>query len=378
MTVAPARPFPAAAAYERRVADLRSALRAAEERGTRDGRVDAETVSLLRDAGFFSLAIPETFGGPGLSLAAYVRLVAAIAAEAPSTALLVVMPSGTTAICRLPAHLVPEAEREGFRARMDRVAREALAGRLYAVANTEPGTGGDLANTRTTALPHASGRIVLNGVKSFASFGAKADVLMCAARGEDGGVDAWLVAADAPGVLWDDGWDALGMRATESVSLRLADAPAEGLLGYRGMLLSHNARHWSTLGFAAVFAGLARAAVEEARPAAGTSALADVRLAEAATRAAAAAAFVEAVAAEGEEWPLPAGYRTRATMAKTFAAETAVAAAETALVLLGGRVYAKRGRAASLLADALAGPLLRPPLPLAYADVAKSLAPASR
>ncbi|MBL8115555.1 MAG: acyl-CoA/acyl-ACP dehydrogenase [Acidobacteria bacterium] len=348
----------------------------ADARADVSGRVDPELLGLLRSAGFFSATVPASLGGPGLSLLEATQLLAGLAALSPSAALLCAMPLGTLAITGLPESFVPAGQREAFRARIRLMAEQALAGRIFGVANTEPGTGGDLANTRTRSVRGSDGIVRLHGFKSFASFAGSADVWMSSARDEEGHVDAYLVSSRAPGLRYTSTWDAVGMRGTESIGVHLEGAPAEDLLGYRGMLEGPNARHFSTLGFAAVFTGIARAALEEGRPAASQSAWAGVRLAEAAMRTEAAAALVESVAREGGDWPLPPGYRTRAVMAKTFAAETAVAVAETANLALGGRVYgtANGGRAARLLRDALSGPLLRPPLPLAYQEIARALA----
>jgi len=357
-----------------RLRELAPALLAAEERGDAAGRLDPGTLEALRASGLLGATLPADLGGPGLTLLDYVSLISDLARIAPSAALLAVMPNGTIAVTRVPERLVPEGERAAFRRRREAMAAHVLAGRIYGVANTEPGTGGDMLKTKTVAVRGADGTVRLTGFKSFASFGPKADVWMCAARDSDGQVDAWLVPGNAPGVSYTGGWNALGMRGTESIGIHLADAPAEDLLGYRGMLEGANARHYSALGFAAVFIGTARAALDEARRALGSSAWGDVKLAEAAVRVEAAEALVESVARAGNDWPLPPGYSLRATMAKAFAAETGVAAAETALLVLGGGAYAKgSGRPARLLRDALAGPLLRPPLPLAYETIARAL-----
>lgn len=367
---------PADASLERWTATLESAkadLFAAEERGDRTAHVDSETLRFLAGSGILTCTIPSDLGGADVSLLSYTARIAALARLAPSAALLAVMPSATIAIARLPEELVPPAERAAFRARRKRMADEALTGRIFAVANTEPGSGGDLGNTKTRAELDGSGRALLTGFKAFASFGMKADVWTCSARDAEGRVDAYLVPATAPGLTYVGGWDGVGMRGTESLGIQLEFAPAEDVLGYRGMLEGPNARHFSTLGFAAVFAGVARGAFDEARAAAGTSALADVKLVEVEARVEAAESLVESVSHAAASWPLPPGVKRRANLAKTFAAEVGVFAAETAVLLLGGRAYARAGRAARLLRDALAGPLLRPPLPLAYAELAKGL-----
>ena len=77
-------------------------------------------------------------------------------------------------------------------------------------------------------------------------------------------VDGFFVARHASGLLLDDAWDPLGMRATASVGLTLEETPAACVLGYRGCLEGVNARHWSTVLFAAVFVGVGEGALAAA------------------------------------------------------------------------------------------------------------------
>jgi alkylation response protein AidB-like acyl-CoA dehydrogenase len=166
------------------------------------------------------------------------------------------------------------------------------------------------------------------------------------------------------------------MRATASVGLTLEDAPAAHVLGYRGCLEGVNARHWSTVLFAAVFVGVGEGALTAATNAVGSgganSSYIRASLSRCALNLDAAAGLLEAVAID-ERWPLPASARDRTIRAKTFAAMTAAETATQAAMLCGGRAYRADHPVSRFLHDALAGPLLRPPLAKAMDGVADQL-----
>ena len=85
------------------------------------------------------------------------------------------------------------------------------------------------------------------------------------------------------------------MRPTASVGLTLEGAPAEAVLGYPGCLEGVNARHWSTVLFAAVFLGVGEGALREGVRQTATDAVwARATLADAALNLEAAAGFIEA------------------------------------------------------------------------------------
>ena len=224
------------------------------------------------------------------------------------------MPLGNAATARIPDAVVPEDRRDELAAGRRWIAEQCLAGRILAVANSEPGAGGDLAQTKTLAARGADGTYRLSGKKSFATIGPDADYFLCAARrvgeGRDGKdvIDGFFVARTAAGVTLDNAWDPLGMRATASVGLSLDQAPAASVLGFSGCLEGVNARHWSTVLFAAVFVGIGEGALDAATQGVGGSGAASsyirATLARCALNLDAAAGLVEAVASD-ERWPLP-------------------------------------------------------------------------
>ncbi len=335
-------------------------------------RLEPTVVAELRASGILKAPLPEALGGWGSSLFDCCTAVRTLARHAPSTALALAMPWGNTAIARLPANVIPSALRPAQQKGAEWVAAAVGAGKILAVANAEPGSHGDLQQTKTTAKQDKEGRIFLSGRKAFATFGPDADYFLCAARSGDV-VDGFFVARQAHGLTLDSAWDAWGMRSTASVGLTLENAEAASYYGHPGALSGVNARHWSTVLFAAIFVGVGDGAVTLGASSVGKEAIwARGKLAEHALELEAAWGFVEAVAMT-DAWPFPARSMERAKCAKTFAARSALAAAASGLVVGGSRAYAASGRAGKLVADAMAGSLVRPPVSHFMDELASSV-----
>jgi alkylation response protein AidB-like acyl-CoA dehydrogenase len=366
-------------AYEAILAAYLDDWAAREARDVNHGarRLAPDSVAELRRSGILAAPIPRSLDGAGATLAQTVCAVRRIARVAPSTALCLAMPLGNAGNTRIADEAVAPAQRAALAQGRAWIAREARAGRILAVANSEPGASGDLANTKTRASSDDSGRITLTGRKSFATFGPDADYFLCTARRDDGPLDAFFVARHAPGVTLADDWDALGMRATASVGLTLEQAEAAAVFVYPSAITSVNARHWSTLLLAAVFVGVGEGALEVARTSiASNASWARSTLVEALLGLEAAGAWLDTVAAN-EVIPCPTGFLDACMRVKTFAVRAALDASTRALTVCGGRAYTPQHPVARFLLDAAAGPLLRPPLPQAMDAIAAQLWAAS-
>ena len=112
------------------------------------------------------------------------------------------------------------------------------AGRsISGFALTEPGSGSDVAATRTTAERTSQGW-VLNGDKTWISNGGIADIYVVFARTGEApgarGLSAFLMPADAPGLTVTERLDTIAPHPLASLSLRDVTLPEGALIGQAG------------------------------------------------------------------------------------------------------------------------------------------------
>jgi acyl-CoA dehydrogenase len=113
-----------------------------------------------------------------------------------------------------------------------------FGGRWAAMAITEPGTGSDSANIRTTAvLDEATGDYILNGEKIYVTAGDRAELIVVWAtldrKAGRGAIKSFVVERDNPGLKLDRLEHKLGIRASDTANFFLEDCrvPKENLLG---------------------------------------------------------------------------------------------------------------------------------------------------
>jgi (2S)-methylsuccinyl-CoA dehydrogenase len=205
----------------------------ADEVHRTNGDIPESVITGLAEMGGFGLSVPEEYGGFA-SGGESDLLGMVIATEELSRASL---GAGGSLITRpeiLTRALVKGGTEEQKQAWLPRIAS---AEQMVAVAVTEPDFGSDVAGIKVTAAPGPGGGWVVNGVKTWCTFAARADVLMLLARTDPDrsaahrGLSLFIVAkpqADGRGFVIDQ---------------RELDGPGEGRLegrpidtiGYRGM-----------------------------------------------------------------------------------------------------------------------------------------------
>lgn len=245
-----------------------------------DGSFPVEDFAALRESGLMGLMVPVQLGGAGADFAGYVEVAMALAEGSGATALVYNMHASVTgALSRTSDELaralgVPETY---FQMR-DRVLAGAAEGAFYAVAMSERGAGSRLSAMATTYEPVEGGFHIV-GEKTFCSGAGYADAYLVAAKapGSDPPkVSHFLVPAGA-GITVEQTWDSLGMRATGSHDVHLdVVAPPECLLGgLEGLtlLLAEVMPQWLIASYAAVYVGVAAAAVSSAAAYAGSRGL---------------------------------------------------------------------------------------------------------
>ena len=107
---------------------------------------------------------------------------------------------------------------------------------------TEPDSGSDAANMRTTAKQDAGGDWVVNGTKMWITNGNLADVAVVWARADDGSIRGFVVPTDAEGFTANPIKHKMSLRASNTSELVLdnvrlpADAVLPGVASMRGPL----------------------------------------------------------------------------------------------------------------------------------------------
>ena len=234
------------------------------------GDFPAEDFSAIRAAGLLGLMVPTRLGGVGSGFAGFAEVAMALAAGNGATALIYNMHASVTgALAGIPDEVaralgVPET----FFGMRDRVLRAAAEGDLFGVAMSERGAGSRLSQLATTYSEVPEGWH-LKGSKTFCSGAGHLDGYLVAARNGER-VSHFVVPAVGPeeGLTVEHTWDSLGMRATASHDLHLdVVVPANALLGGvegLSLLVAQVMPQWLVASYAAVYVGVAQAALDAA------------------------------------------------------------------------------------------------------------------
>ena len=226
----------------------------------REAQLPPAVLEGLRRLGLFGLAIPDSYGGRGLSVTAYARAMQTISGVDGSVA--VTLGAHQSIGCK---GLVLYGSDEQKRRYLPRLASGEW---VAAFALTEPGSGSDAASIKMRATEQADGSFVLDGDKSWITNGGIADFFTVFAQSEvarDGAkkdrITAFLVERGF-GVTSGPEEPKLGMRGSSTTALhfRGVRVPAANVLGQVGggfkvaMGVLNNGR----LGLAAGAVGAAR------------------------------------------------------------------------------------------------------------------------
>ena len=197
-------------------------------------RIPDETITALRGIGAFGMKISTEYGGSGLSQVYYNRALTLVGSVSPAIGALL---SAHQSI-GVPQPVAMFGTEEQRRAFLPRCA----AGAISAFLLTEPDVGSDPARLRATATPSDDGcEYVLDGVKLWTTNGVVADLLVVMARvpqspGHRGGVTAFVVEGDSPGVTVEHRNRFMGLRGLENGVTRLhrVRVPAANRIGEEG------------------------------------------------------------------------------------------------------------------------------------------------
>jgi hypothetical protein len=301
----------------------------------------------LAALGLTGIQIEERFGGAGMTAVDYCICIEELARVDPSIALSVAAHNG---LCSAHLNMFgSDAQRERWLAPL---ARGEMLG---AWGLTEAGAGSDAAGMRTVAVRQGQ-CWVLNGAKSFCTHGKIGGVMVVMAVTDrvkaHRGVSAFVVAMGTPGMSAGKKENKLGMRASDTSEVIFQDCrvPYDHLVGEegQGFINTLQVLDAGRIGIAALSVGLAQGAYEAARayalerrqfgqPIASFQAI-QWKLADHATAIEAARLLTYRAA-----WMKDRGRRTtrESSMAKLFASEIAVRAAEDAVQIFGGYGFVK-------------------------------------
>lgn len=197
----------------------------------RDAQIPDEVIRGLKELGAFGMKIPAEYGGVGLSQLYYNKALALVASVNPSLGALL---SAHQSI-GVPQPINMFGTDDQKRAWLPRCTRE-----ISAFLLTEPDVGSDPARLHATATPDGDD-YVLNGVKLWTTNGVIADLLVVMARvpesdGHRGGITAFVVEADSPGIVVENRNAFMGLRGIENGLTRLTDVrvPAANRIGGEG------------------------------------------------------------------------------------------------------------------------------------------------
>jgi butyryl-CoA dehydrogenase len=311
----------------------------------RAARFPHETVKRMGELGLLGIAVPERWGGSGADTVAYAVALEEIARACASHA--VIMSVNNSLFCDPVLKHGTDEQRERF-------LRPFASGQaLGCFALTEPQAGSDARNQHTTAGRDGE-HYVLNGRKLFITSGREASVALvfCQTDREKAhhGITAFLVEKGTPGFSVSKTEDKLGIRASDTAELVFDECrvPVANRLGAEGMgfKIAMATLDGGRIGIAAQAVGIAAGALARALAYArerrtfglpiGEHQMVGWMLADMAT-AVDAARLLTWRAAWLKDTGQPFG--TASSMAKLYAAETAMRVATDAVQIHGGYGY---------------------------------------
>jgi alkylation response protein AidB-like acyl-CoA dehydrogenase len=200
----------------------------------RDARIPDDVIRGLAEIGAFGMKIAPEYGGLGLTNLYYNRSLIIAGSASPAVAALL-SAHQSIGVPQPLAQFGTEEQKEQF---LPRCAR----GEISAFLLTEPDVGSDPARLNTSATPSEDGsQYVMNGVKLWTTNGVVAGLLVVMARvpeseGHRGGITAFVVEGNAPGITVERRNAFMGLRGLENGVTRLHDVvvPAANRIGQEG------------------------------------------------------------------------------------------------------------------------------------------------
>ena len=224
------------------------------------GEFPWDMLNLFAEQGILAPLLPEEYGGIGMEFSVFSQVIEGIAAAcAASSLILIAQADGMLPILH-----------HGNKAQKDRYLAQLAAGKVAAIAITEPGAGSDVLAMRSKAVREGD-HYRINGQKCFITNGAIADVISLYAYTDTAkgpkGISAFIVDKGTPGLKYGKNENKMGMRGSINSELIFEDmlVPAGNRLGEEGEGFTNL---MTTLACSRMFAasqaiGIAQGAIDE-------------------------------------------------------------------------------------------------------------------
>ncbi|MUL82143.1 MULTISPECIES: acyl-CoA dehydrogenase family protein [unclassified Mycolicibacterium] len=200
----------------------------------RDAQIPDKVIRGLKELGAFGMKIGTDYDGLGLSQVYYNKALALVGSVHPALGAL--LSAHQSIGVPQPVSMFGTAEQK--RTWLPRCTRE-----ISAFLLTEPDVGSDPARLHATATPDGDDYL-LNGVKLWTTNGVIADLLVVMAQvpassddeAHPGGITAFVVEADTPGIVVANRNTFMGLRGIENGLTKLTDVrvPAANRIGREG------------------------------------------------------------------------------------------------------------------------------------------------
>ena len=301
----------------------------------------------LGELGLMGVLVPHEYGGSGFGYAEYVTVVSEIGRIDGAIGLSV---AAHNSLCT--GHILQFGDESQ---KMRWLPKLATAEWIGAWGLTEPNTGSDAGNMKTTAKRDGDDWVI-NGAKNFITHGKSGDVAVVIVRtgevGDSHGMTAFVVEKGTPGFSSGRKEDKLGMRASETTEMIFEDCriPDENRLGEvgEGFIQSMKVLDGGRISIAALSLGIAQGSLDASvqyskerkqfnQPISNFQGI-SFKLADMATKIEA-AKLLTFNAADLKQKGKPVSKES--AMAKYYASEVAVEASTEAVQIFGGYGYTK-------------------------------------
>jgi acyl-CoA dehydrogenase len=227
-------------------------------------QVPADIIQEMKDIGLFGLAIPEAYGGLGLTMEEEVRVAMEIGQTSPAFRSIF----GTNNGIGAQGILIDgtDEQKEYY------VPRMATGEIISAFCLTEPESGSDAASLRTTAVRDGD-HYVLNGTKRYITNGPEADLFTVMARTDPSdksakGITAFVVDGNTPGLSRGPTDKKMGQKGSHTCDIIFEDCrvPAANIIGLKegqGFKTAMKVLDRGRLHIAAVCVGVANRLIDE-------------------------------------------------------------------------------------------------------------------